>query len=144
MRKETKACKVKIENCQNQNHQNWNWNFLSVRNVEGQKGEKFSKFFFWFSCSEWLNSQKKAKHFFFENFDFFSKSEECGGLCLFFPLEREPKLFLTLRRFYLQHFSKKLRAVFSKSPHFWPLFAQTKGGQNIFSKNRACHFSMVP
>ena len=57
------------------------------------EGRKIFQFFFWFSCSEWLNSQKKAK-FFFENFDFFSKSKECGGFWPFWPLEREPKFFL--------------------------------------------------
>ena len=60
VKRETKECKVQIDICKNQNHQKWNrkknqfflffWKirffFLSVRNAEGQKGENFSKIFF--------------------------------------------------------------------------------------------------
>ena len=42
--KETKACKVKIEIYQNQNHQNWNQKKIQKLYVEGQKKKK--EFFF--------------------------------------------------------------------------------------------------
>ena len=112
----------------------------------------FQNFFFWISCSEWLNSQKKAKKIFFENFDFFSKSKECGGFWPFWPLEREPKFFwygvfakcyITSRRFYLQHFNKNVRAVFSqkpKTPIFDPFLTQKSGSKHFFEKSGSVTF----
>ena len=97
VKKETKVPKVNIEICRNRNHQNSNQKkiienfhiFLSWRS-EGRNF--FQIFFFEFLVQNDSIRKKKQKHF-FENFDFFSKSKECGGFWPFWPLEREPKFF---------------------------------------------------
>ena len=115
-----------------------------------RRDKNFPNFFFWFSCSEWFNSQKKAI--------FFLKISlrNVGDFTLFDPWRENQsffwhavfaKCYITLRRFYLEHFSKKLRAVFSKKPQN-PIFARflpkKRGSKYFFEKSGSVTFFHAP
>ena len=53
--------------------------FLSLRNVEGQKGEFFCQNFFFDFLVQNDSIRKKKQNFFLKILIFFSKSKECGG-----------------------------------------------------------------
>ena len=87
----------------------------------------------------------KKANFFCWKFWFFLSLRNVGDFALFAPWRENQsffwhaKCYITLRRFYLEHFSKNVSRFFKKSPKktFSTPFCPKKGGQNIFSKNRA-------
>ena len=108
----------------------------------------FSKLFFLIFLVRMIQFAKKKQNIFLKILIFFLSVRNVPLLPLFHVWAENQHFlrygvfatcYITIRRFYLQHFSKNLRAVFSKKPKktFLTPFCPKKGGQNIFSKNRA-------
>ena len=97
------------------------------------------KFFlnFLFRMTQFAKKKQKRNVGDFALFDPWRENQSFFGHAVF------AKCYITLRRFYLQHFSKNVRAVFSKKPKnpiFDPFLPQKRGSNYFFGKSGSVTF----
>ena len=126
--------------------------FYKCQECWRSEGRKFFQNFFFEFLVQNDSIRKKKQNFFLKILIFFLSLRNVGDFDPFDPWRENrsffgygvfTKCYITSRRFYLQHFNKNVRAVFSQKPTktiFDPFLTQKSGSKHFFKKSGSVTF----